>query len=372
MKRFFIITIIILLIPFVALAEESNDYDTYLKSYDLSFFEDELDKETYSYLEQLGLSDFNFESISSLSINDVLKLVSSIISGKFETPFRSSITVLGFIILSSLLQGLKSTDNSSLNNVYSTATSLVVAVLLVIKISNTITLSVSSLKIASSFIYAFIPTLCALTIASGGVSTMFSTNSMLLILSQGISFISGSVFIPIINCFLSLGICSGLKNEINLNLLLSSLKREITTAISVISASFVSILSIKTAIASRADILGIRSVRLLINTVVPVIGSSISEGLLSIQGYSSLIKSSVGIVGIIAISLVFIPAIIEVMLWRLMLSVSQIVANIFDDGSCSRILSAFKDTMLIINIILILSMVTTIISFGILIAAKTA
>ena len=116
--------------------------------------------------------------------------------------------------------------------------------------------------------------------------------------------------------------------------------------------------------------LGIRSIRFSINTVVPVIGSSIGNSLVAIQNYSSLIKSSVGIVGIIGVGLVFMPAIIQIVIWRLMLSNCGIVSYIFDDKSVGMVLSAFRNTMLIINVILILSMVTTVISIGILIAAR--
>jgi stage III sporulation protein AE len=150
------------------------------------------------------------------------------------------------------------------------------------------------------------------------------------------------------------------------------MKKIITGSISILSAAFVSILSIKTSISSRADILGIRSIRFVINSVVPVIGSTISEGLLSIQSYSSLIKSSVGIVGIIAIALVFLPSIIEVMLWRFMLSVCLIISGVFGDNSVTLVLKAFKDTMLLVNVVLVLSMMTSVVSFGILIAAKSA
>ena len=126
-----------------------------------------------------------------------------------------------------------------------------------------------------------------------------------------------------------------------------------------------SYLSLKTAVASRADALGLRSVRFAINSVVPIIGSSISEGLLSIQSYSSLIKTSVGIVGIIAISAIFLPAIINITLWRLSISAANICSKVFFDSE------AFSSVLLIINVLLILSMVTTIISLGILVASKT-
>jgi stage III sporulation protein AE len=105
---------------------------------------------------------------------------------------------------------------------------------------------------------------------------------------------------------------------------------------------------------------------------VPIIGGTISEGLLSIQSYSALIRSSVGVVGIIAVALVFLPSIFEIVIWRFCLSICGIIADIFCDKSVNLILNAFRDTLLILNVILILSMMTTIISIGILIAAKTA
>ena len=153
--------------------------------------------------------------------------------------------------------------------------------------------------------------------------------------------------------------------------LVSGLKKGITSALSFVAAVFVSILSIKTSVAARADILGIRSIRLVINTVIPVVGASISEGLLSIQGYSSLIKSSVGIVGIIAIALVFLPSVIQVVIWRITLSICVITADVFNEKTVCNVLCAFRDAMLLINVLLIISMLTTTISIGVLVAAHT-
>lgn len=209
-------------------------------------------------------------------------------------------------------------------------------------------------------------------VTSGSTAAAASTNTLLLLLAQGLSVISANVLMPVVNCFLALGICSGLRQELNLHKLLTGLKNIITKSIAVLSGAFVSILSLKTTVASKADILGIRSVRFVINSVVPVIGSTISEGLLSIQSYSSLIKSTVGVVGIIAIVLTFLPSVIQIVLWRIVFGCCETVSDIFNDTSVSATLKAFKDTMLLINVIIILSMVTTIISFGILIAARGA
>ena len=363
--------LLFLLIPVSSYSMDysEEEYNKTLSSYDLSSFEKRLDDDTYKMLDDLGVLDFSYESITELSFNDIVDLLKSVFQKKAELPIKSSVTVLVFILLSALLQSLKAESDDSVNMIYSTATALLVATVVLVKLTSTVSLASMAISVASNFVYAFIPVFCSIVIASGGITTGFSTNTTLLILAQGLSFISSNVFMPIVNCYLALGVTSSLRYELNLDKLLSSLKKIITTCISFVSGVFVSILSVKTAVAGRADMLGLRSIRFAINSVVPVIGSSISEGLLSIQAYSSLIKSSVGIVGVMAVALVFLPSIIEVVLWRISLTVCVIVSDVFGDKSVSAVLNAFLNALLLINVILILSMVTTVISFGILIAA---
>lgn len=363
--------LLFLLIPISSYSMDysEEEYNETLSSYDLSSFEKELDADTYKMLDELGVLDFSYESITGLSFNDIVGLLKSLFQKKAELPIKSSVTVLIFILLSAFLQSLKAESDDSVNMIYSTATALLVATVVLVKLTSTVSLASMAISVASNFVYAFIPVFCSIVVASGGITTGVSTNTTLLILAQGLSFISSNVFMPIVNCYLALGVTSSLRYELNLDKLLSSLKKIITTCISFVSGVFVSVLSVKTAVAGRADMLGLRSIRFAINSVVPVIGSSISEGLLSIQAYSSLIKSSVGIVGVVAVVLVFLPSIIEVVLWRISLTLCVIVSDIFGDKSVSAVLNAFLNTLLLINVILILSMVTTVISFGILIAA---
>ena len=241
-----------------------------------------------------------------------------------------------------------------------------------VQCADTIAVACATIEVCSDFIYAFFPVFMVIITVSGGALTSVSTNTLLLSLAQGLNFLASNIFVPLINCFLALSICSGIRSELNIDGALRVIKRVLIGIISFFAGAFVAVLSIKTAVASRADALGLRSLRFAINSVVPVIGSAISEGLLSIQSYSSLIKSSVGIVGIIGVAALFLPALINVVGWRISISISLAVSEIFDDKSVSKMLRAFSDAFLLLNVVLILAMVTTIISIGILIAAKTA
>lgn len=368
-----IFLIALILIPVCALAQEEyseEEYNQTLEQFDLSFLE-ELDKDTYKVLDELGLTDFDYNKIIDFSFSDIADYLKEMIADGVKKPLYSCGIILLIIILSSFFQGFReSVNDSEMISLLSTVSALVIAVLLVSQLKYSISSACAAISVCADFIFAFVPAFCIIVATSGNTVTAFSTNTLLLSLAQALNFISENIFLPLSNCFLAIGICSGIRSELNLQQLIFNLKKYLTTAISVCATAFVSILSIKTAVSARADAIGLRSMRFAINSVVPVIGGAISEGLLSIQAYSSLIKSSVGIVGIIAVLTVFVPPVLNVSFWRLFLSLCRTVSDIFNDRSVSSVLKAFEDSLLIMNVILILSMVTTIISIGILIAAR--
>lgn len=371
MKRFLIFLALFLLIPSVCFADEYDEYNKYLNTFDISAF-DQLDDETTDFLDSLGILDFNYDNLSGISVKSVFEHIWSIVTKQSDGPLKAGLTVIVFILLTSFFRSFSTELSSSdISSTFSTASILIICIFLTYNLTNCIGLCCSAIKLCSNFSFAFFPAFCVIVAASGSGMTSFSVNTTLLILAQALNYISEAIFIPITNCFLALGICSGLRQELNLSGTIAMMKKTITTAISSVSAIFVSILSVKTAVASRADALGLRSVRFAINSVVPVIGSSISEGLLSIQSYSSLIKTSVGVVGIIAVVSIFLPSLIEVNLWRLILSLAGSCGEIFGDTAAVKAVGAFKDALLIIDVLLILTMVTTIISIGILVAAKS-
>ncbi len=371
MKKIFIflsVLIFCLLTPFYAFADE---YSEYLKEFNADSVFENAPEEAVKILEELGIDDFDFNSILELTPEKIINSLKDIVQGRFEGPVKVCFEIIVLVLFSALVQSMKvSVKDEMLSNIFSACSGVIIAVIISVKISSAITLSSATVKMCADFIVGFVPVFALIIATSGSVVTTFSTNALLLGLAQFLNFLSGNLFVPVVNCYLALGIANGIRPELHLTAVTNTIKKYITVGISVCATVFVSILSIKTAVASRADALGLRSARFAINSIVPVIGSAISEGLLSIQSYSSLIKSSVGIVGIILIFLIFLPALFDVVIWKICLSVCSVVSEMFEDKSVSVIIKTFQSVLLLILVILILSMVTTIISFGILIATK--
>ena len=95
--------IIILLMPNTCLADNEIDYKSKLNDYDLSSFE-LLDDDASNLLKDLGIDDFNYENISNISFNQVLKYIISLFSNKAQTPIKCCLILVCFVILSSIVK----------------------------------------------------------------------------------------------------------------------------------------------------------------------------------------------------------------------------------------------------------------------------
>ena len=340
MKRFVLTFLLLLALPGVCFAAQpalsGDGYRQALSGYDLSAFE-KLGDDANSVLEQLGLEDFDFETVTALDAKSCVQVLGRLARQNIQTPLRALLSVLSFTLLSAFLTGFSGSGLLGQNSsVYSTASALVIAALIAAQCADTVSLCCATIGICADFVFAFFPAFLVILTVSGSSLTGVSTNTLLLGLAQGLNILSAKLFVPLINCFLALSLCSGVRSSLNIDGALRVVRKGLISLISFCAGAFVTVLSVKTAVASRADALGLRSLRFAINSVVPVIGSAISEGLLSIQSYAGLVKSTVGVVGIIGVIALFLPALINVIGWRVSIAVSVAVSEIFDDRTVCK------------------------------------
>ncbi|MGN1202167.1 MAG: hypothetical protein ACI4RF_02645, partial [Eubacterium sp.] len=205
MKRFLIITAIILLIPSACFGAENDEYNEYLNSFDLSSFE-LLDDDTIDFLETLGILDFDYDSITEISIKSVFEHIWNVITQKADGPLKGGITVIVFILIASFFRSFSTELSSSeISSTFSTVSTLIISIFLTYNLTDCIGLCCSTIKLCSNFSFAFFPAFCIIVSTSGSVMTSFSVNTTLLILAQALNYISELIFIPITNCFLALG-----------------------------------------------------------------------------------------------------------------------------------------------------------------------
>lgn len=368
------VLVILLATPVVSLAETDTGNkipDEISEQVDLDGLYSKVPKGTKDLLNSLGLDEIDYNNIIDVSPKQLFKTLASILSGTYASPLKGALSVIVIIVLASLIKGFSTSFNeSTIAPVLSSSASIFVALVLVVGVSSCISNACSIIKMSSDFTLLFVPIFTFLVAASGSPLSAVGFSSLIFGLGQTLTKLSSIFVMPIANIFLGIGITAGIKPELNLSSITAFLKKYTVMILSFVSTMFMTIVSIKTNITSGVDALGDKSLRFALSSFVPVIGSAISDGLTSIKGYLSLMKSAVGIFSIIVIVLIYIPGVLEIIVWNLALGVCSVCCDLFGEKSVGTIVKAVQDTLSILLVVLLLCMVVTIISIGIMISIK--
>ncbi|MCC8023397.1 MAG: stage III sporulation protein AE, partial [Clostridiales bacterium] len=352
-----VMVVILLAFPLQASAEEEGsdeEYQAYLEEFNLDDMLDVLPDDTYDYLDDLGLTDFDYTNIIDISISRIFTVVEQMLLGVYVSPLRSALTVIAIILLTSILKGFQNSFNeSSLGGVMSTVSALMIAAVLILRLSDCISNACSVIDLCASFSLVFIPIYALIIAVGGNPMAAVSYNTVMLGVTQAISSMANYILVPIVNIFLALGITNGIRPELNLGAITSFFKRNIILVISFIATIFMTVLTIRSNVSAAADTVLFKSVRFAVSSFVPVIGSAISDGLASITGYIGLIRSAVGVVGILAVILMFLPVILELLIWYISLGFCSMCSEMFNEKAVTSIVKAFQDTIIILLVILL-------------------
>lgn len=368
----FMITFFILLAtPVMAYAEQSEEAQL-REEYQLDEIYENVPDDTKELLDTLGLKDVDYSNIINISFGQILKTAEEILLGVYKSPFSSALSVIAIIVIASLIKGFSTSFNeSTLSPVLSSSASVFTAVILIVKISACISNACSVIDLSATFTLVFIPIFTFLIAASGSPLSAVGFNTLIFGLAQVLSNVAGMVLMPVANIFLGLGITAGIKPDLHLSSITAFIKKNLILILSFITTIFMTIVSIKSNVAGGVDALGDKSLRFALSSFVPVIGSTISEGLASIKGYVSLMKSAAGVFSIIVIFLTYLPVLLEIIIWNISLSICSLCSDLFEEKSVGSIVKAVQDTLSILLVIVILCMVVTIVSIGIMVSIKT-
>ncbi|MCH5190136.1 MAG: hypothetical protein J1F37_06210, partial [Oscillospiraceae bacterium] len=95
----------------------------------------------------------------------------------------------------------------------------------------------------------------------------------------------------------------------------------------------------------------------------------VSESVASVMSSLSVMKNTAGVVVIVIIILIFLPVIIELLVWYFALGFCSITADLFGNNDISEMLEELSSVISLINIILFYITFVLIISTGIIIVS---
>ena len=368
MKKTFLLFITII-VSALSLSISVTAYDEYnaefsSKTQDSLF--SSIDDETQKVLSQFGIEDFS--SAYDASFSNLIEYFSTNIKEKagdaVKCFFLLFIVTLLIAVMKAVVTDAEAADAFELLII---AVSSVISINCLYPVMQSI---VSVLSVSGNFIKAYIPIFAGIIAASGKPASALTYNTLVLAMAEILSAVCSDYAIHIIGTFLAVTIGFSLGNSISADRI-SHLFNKASGLIFGFSASaFASVLTLKGSISAAVDSTSVKSIRYLISSMIPVVGSSISEAYSSILGSIGLIKGSAAIIGVISVLIINIPALTQGLLYYAAMNILSICGIALDCKKLSSFYGCLSCAMKFLLILTVFEIFLLVISTGLLLSFK--
>lgn len=263
------------------------------------------------------------------TVQSTLNYLISLINDLLDPILHSFFTIIGVVILCScfyMLAGI--TENSSSVRVYRFLASICLAVMIfgILKdiwkqldlLLNQLNSLMNSITVATTSVYAL----------SGSVTAAAVNESqMMLILTLIEDLIYYSTY-PVLQICFGMSFIGCIGESVNLNSLASLIRKTFTVVLIILMSIVTTVLSFQNTLSQSNDSFMIRTVKIASGSFVPLVGNALSEATRTIAAGIDSLKSTLGILSIIALISTVLPLLITIWLNRFSFSIGSTFCEI--------------------------------------------
>lgn len=369
-KRFLTLIFLLFLFSFQVSAESASADKFYYNQYKSSGadeLEGYLPEETREYFKDNNIDPLKSGWTDSLEPKNVFTHILSFLKSGAKGPFAAGSVIVAIILVSSALNGMDIRGASSVSTGY--AVSLTAAAAVITPIFSVISAGANALKGCAAFMVAFVPVFAVIVASSGAAATSASMSGLLLGACQAVNLIADFVIMPLMGGYLAISIASNVSPLVENSGLASGIKKICYWVMSLLTTVFLGILSIQTAVNASADTLSLKTAKFIIGSSVPMAGTALSEALTTVTASMGMLKTTVGIYGVIACAAVFLPILAELVLWRITFNITATISDLMSVPKISSVLRSADTVLSVLIGIILLTAAMFIISLGVVLAA---
>ncbi|MBE7043743.1 MAG: hypothetical protein E7399_09700 [Ruminococcaceae bacterium] len=316
-----------------------------------SFFE-QLPPELQSELGEISFEE-PIEAAGELSkkftVSYWIEKITCEIEAIFFPSLKNALAIFGMlIIIASIKPFSEDLMSNSFGKVFELCSDLCIASVIVVLSEGIIGMCCAYLDRLCGIINVMIPVTEGIYLIEGSL-TQLSVHKTAMLLYIGItSNLNNLVLRPMFGVLFGFTISGSIFHEFGFNGFVEGFKKALMTVISVFTLLFSFVLGIQTVLARSADSLGMKTARLFLGSFIPIIGGTMAEALTTLKEGIGLIRSVVGIGGIVLLLLLILPVLCSILVNSLLLSFCHMAADIMGCGNSAKIIDSFKSVLTIL------------------------
>lgn len=350
-------------------ADLESYYDEQLEASGADKLEEYLDENSRAYLRKIGVESPDYNDILDFSLENVFDVILNMLRLNISSPLKGCFTACGAVLAVSVSSAFFPNDEKT-KGVLNLICGSFVVISVLIPASEALRSGVSALKICAGFEKMLIPVLAAVLTASGNPVTAVSYQGAVFAAAQAVEAFAQDFALPLVMISGVLGAVGAFLPTLKLSAVSDLLRKTVQTCFGLASALFSGFTALKKVVGTSADSLAAKGIRLVTSTFVPVVGGALSEAYGAMSAGLGLLRSTVGIYGIIAVAVICLPSVINLALWVLAMRAAGMISELLGNFQCAEILKNISFMFSMLNVILIFSAAVFIISSGTVAAIK--
>ncbi len=322
--------------------EQNNEYYDRLISEINEGLSFEGDEDVKTVLEDNNITLEDPSSAANISASDVIKHIFE----SFTAALRSPLIMLGKITAATMLCVL--VRSMSAEGTVDKVFTLICVLTTVLVISDTVTDSLYSVKTSmeqmNSFMMSYIPIFSSVATAGGSAAAGAGYYSVMLIICET-GILADTILVPFLSAVLAVTLVSAINPSLDLGSLAESVKKLVIWLLGIVMTLFTGLLSIQSFAGAAADNLSARAVKFAASSFIPVIGGSVSEAYSAVKGSIGVIRTSVGVIGVIIMSVIVAKPLLTLLAVKLAVWIGATINDIFGISNSGGLLKSINSVL---------------------------
>lgn len=277
----------------------------------------------------------------SEGLTKVLREAASYVYPAFRSALSACLGIVAIVLLTTLIQNVPGSTKSVTDMV----STISIALLLLRKSNALIHLGAETVAQISEYGRLLLPVMTATVAAQGGTATSAALYAGTVFFDALLSGLIASVIVPILYIYLCLSVVHAATGEDILAKVAGLAKWATTWCLKTILYIFTGYMGITGVVSGSADAAALKATKLTISGVVPVVGGILADASEAVLVSAGLVKSAIGIYGVVVIVALWIRPFIEIGMQYLMLKFVCGVCGMFGAKTQVKLISNFSGAM---------------------------
>lgn len=327
-------------------ATNDNILESQQESLGISAFIEESEKYTKDVFEDMDV-DKLLKSAMKGEVNndDIVSRILELFGDEIKSSIRMLCSVIVVIVIHSILKSIsEGLENKSISQITYYVQYILIITLIMSNFSGIIDMTKESIQNLVGFSHTLLPILITLMITTGSITSASIVQPILLFLITFIGNIVTTILLPLVLVGTCLGIISKISDRVQIDKIAKFFKSGVVWVLGVALTLFVGVLSIEGSLSSSVDGITAKTAKAAVSNFIPVVGKILGDAVDTVIGCASILKSAVGIVGVIVVISICVVPIIKLTILTITYHLTAAVCEPIADGRITSILSQMGDT----------------------------